>query len=130
MAEGFTDTASQIGTVLHGPQRKQGDNRGSHSDVGRPHVSLPRGVVGYKGDIAHSQMLPVSFVVSKQEELVLLERAAQRASEYIALELGDFALVEEISGVQIAVAQELVDVPVELVGSAGRNDADLRARTF
>ena len=73
-------------------------------------------------------MLAITFVISKQEQLVFLERPAQSSSEHIALELRDASLVKEIARVQRAVAKKFVHAAMQLIGARCGNDAHLSAR--
>ena len=72
-------------------------------------------------------MLAEAFVITKEEELVLLDGTAQRAAEAVAPEWRDGALVEEIARVERAIAQEFVERAVQAIAAGGRDDADLRA---
>ena len=85
------------------------------------------GCVGDEGDEGLAEVLAVAFVVGEEEELVLLDGAAERRAEVVALELGDAGAVEVVARVEEAVAEELVDGAVELVGAAGGGDGYLRA---
>ncbi|PYS35033.1 MAG: hypothetical protein DMG14_27970 [Acidobacteria bacterium] len=72
-----------------------------------------------------------SFIGSEQEHLVLLERASQSASKLIAFERrGANGLIEEVAGVQHAVAQIFERGSVQLVGPRGCHDVDLTSGPF
>src|SRR5262245_27725492 len=61
---------------------------------------------GYHRDAAARQHLPELFVSTKQEQLVLFQRATQCSSKLVPLERGSpDGLVEEVPGVKGAVAQ-------------------------
>ncbi len=74
-----------------------------------------RGVVGDEGDIGEAEVLAVALVVGEEEELVLLDGAAERAAEVVALELGNLCLVEVVARVEGGVAEELVCGAVEVI---------------
>src|SRR5690348_8943552 len=75
-------------------------------------------------------MLPKAFVVSEQEELILLDRAAQRTAKAVALELRDRPLIEKITRVQRAVAKKIVNRSMQFVGPGSGHDTHLAARTL
>ncbi len=75
-------------------------------------------------------MLPVTFVVTKPEQLVMAHRAAECGAEVIALKLRDICLVEIIARVQGAVAQKFIHRAVEFVSSRSGDDRYLRARAL
>ncbi len=78
---------------------------------------------------AQRQRLAEAFVVAEQEQLVLLERAAQRAAELVPAERRrNGRLVEEIARIESAVAQKFEQRSVQRIGSGLRHHADLRAR--
>ncbi len=92
--------------------------------------SQPRFGVGNHADVALRQHLPEAFIVTEQEPLVLLERTSQRAAELVSAKRRNRALVEEVAGVEIAVAEKLEQRTVQLVGARLSNHADLSARAF
>src|ERR1700674_4289702 len=61
------------------------------------------------------------FVVSKEERSVLEYRSANRSAKLVPLERRNCGSIEEISGVQCAIAEELVTTAVKLIGSGARN---------
>ena len=73
-----------------------------------------RGIVRNKADRAQTEMLAVTFVVTKSEQLVVAQRAAERRAKVIALKLRDLCLVEIIACVQRAIAQKFIHRAVEL----------------
>ena len=75
-------------------------------------------------------MLAIAFIISENESLVLLNRTAQRSSKIIALKLRDVALIEKIAGIEIAVADELVERAVQRIRASGGHDADLGTGTL
>ena len=112
------------GRLLRAKERAAGATEGSTptncslpGGVGK--VSLPGPVVGHQRDGAEAPVLAEALVVAEEEELVCLDRPAERAAELVALEDGDGALVEVVSGVKSAVADELECGAVDLVGAAG-----------
>src|SRR5579884_2079341 len=132
VTESFANGAAEIGPILEGPEREKRGRAGSQSDrcefaasIGKQ--PLAGSVVGHKRHIAQAEMLAKAFVVAENEKLVFLDGAAERGAEFVALELGDIALVEEIARVQIAVAEEFINTAVKLVCSGSRDDTDLRA---
>ena len=87
-------------------------------------------IIRHKCDVAQTENLAEAFVISKQEGLIFFDWCAQRAAEHIALEVRYFCLIEEISRIQRAVAQELVRVSVKLVRPRSGHDVDLGTRTL
>ncbi len=65
-------------------------------------------------------------IVGEEEQLVLLDRAADGAAEVVVVDSGHRGL-EEVAGVEIAVLNELVDGAVELVGSRLQDHVSDRA---
>src|SRR5438128_10673407 len=78
--------------------------------------ALARSVIRHNPDLAERQALLKSFVVPKQKQLVLLDRASQRCSKLIPLER-TLDIVEEVPGIQGAVAQKLEGASVPFVRS-------------
>ena len=84
---------------------------------------------GHNRDAAARQPLPEPFVVAEQEHLVFLDRASQYSSELMALERrGADGCIEEVPGVEGAVAQKFEHVSVQLVGPGGGHDVDRALR--
>src|SRR5215468_5950401 len=79
------------------------------------HSGGARNTVRHKGDVAHAKVLPVAFVVAEEKCFVAANWAAERAAEDVAPELGDIALIKEVSGVERAVAHELIYGAMELI---------------
>src|SRR5207245_10401887 len=80
---------------------------------------------------AHGQPLAKTFVISKEEHFVLLDWAAQRCAKLVALEgWRSSGCVEEVAGVEGAIAQILEEVSMQLVRSRRGHDADLSAGAF
>src|SRR5207244_3171267 len=86
--------------------------------------------VWHQRHVRKTEILPVAFVVAEQEELVLLDRAAQGQAEVITLELRNLLLIEVVSSVQRGIAQKLVRRPMQAVCAARRNDRDLGTLSF
>src|SRR5580693_8750944 len=104
----------QLGAIDGRPQRHvfqysriEIGGRGIDAGRGVRQLSQPDLVVGNDGDITQCQRLPESLVVSKNEQLVFLDRPAQRAAELVTTERRYRALVEKVFGIQIAVAKKL-----------------------
>ncbi len=62
---------------------------------------------GHKCDRSLVQVLAEALVVGEKESLVCPDRSAERGAELVALEGRSGALVEEIGGIEIVVAQKL-----------------------
>src|SRR5581483_11634231 len=75
-------------------------------------------------------VLAKTLIIPKEENFVLADRSAQRASEDVALKLRRAALIEVIASIERAVAKKFVSVPVNLVRARSSNNAHLRARSF
>ena len=116
---GVDAVLGDLGAVGDGPEVEQRLDAGDGGGAG--------GGVGDEGDEGLAEVLAVAFVVGEEEELVLAEGATEGGAEVVALELGDAGAVEVVAGVEVAVAEELVDGAVEGVGAAGGDDGDLRA---
>ena len=121
-----------FGAVLHGPEiqefRGDGVDGDRLFDSGRVGEIAETGlVIRNEGDVGDAEILAVAFVVGEEKELVFFDRTTEGGAVVVALELGDAGLVEVVAGVEEAVAKELVDVTVELVGAGGGDDGDLRA---
>src|SRR5215472_13442960 len=91
------DSTPEFRPVLHRPKIEQRLNTGNGGHA--------RGVVGHQGHVAKSKTLTESFIVSEDERLVCFDRAAQRSSEDISLELRNILLVKEIPRVQCTVSE-------------------------
>ena len=89
-----------------------------------------RGVVGDESEIAEAEVLAEAFVVDEEKGFVFYDRAAGGCAEDVAFEMRDVAVIEEVASVERAVAHEFVGGAVELVGSVGGDDVDLRAGTL
>src|SRR6202035_1026177 len=85
---------------------------------------------GDERDVAKTEILSVTLIVTKKEDLVAADGAAERAAEVVALELGDLLLIEVVACIERAVAQEFVGGAMQLIGAASGDDADLRALAF
>jgi len=70
----------------------------------------------------------VSFESRKEERTVLVDRAAERSAELIAIERLLVARIEEVLRIHFAVAIELEGCAVQFIGSGLRCDDDLSAR--
>src|SRR5579885_2014095 len=64
--------------------------------------------VGNEGNHSLALGLAQLFVVNEEEQLVFFDRSAEAAAELVLAEGGDAGSIEEIAGVQSAIAQELV----------------------
>src|SRR6266568_1766700 len=93
------------------------------------HHALPRERIRHRSGGRIRPPLSKALIVSEQEGLVLFDRPTQRCSELIALERRRVVLVEEVPGVQCAVAQIFKDASVQLVGPGSRDHADLSVRS-
>src|SRR5437016_2549491 len=79
----------------------------------------------YSGVLRHGCAGAAAFIVEEEEGPVLLDRPADRAAEIVPTHGRDFdagLIVEEVVGVQLVVAQEIVKAAVEFVGSRAGND--------
>src|SRR5205085_12466281 len=63
-------------------------------------------------DVGHAQGLAEALVVGEEESAALLYRRSHRSTELIPLEGRDLS-IEEVSGVQRAVAQEFICISVK-----------------
>ena len=124
---------SQFRAIGRGPELQQiGDARGEADvDEGAAGAggkqALARIRVGDECDVAKAEVLSVTLVVAKEEDLVATDGTAERAAEVVALKFGNLLLVEVVAGVERAIAQELIGCAMQSVGAAGGDDADLRA---
>ena len=119
MAEGLGDSAAEFRAVGHRPKRQQRFDGRIHANIllrarGVGEIALARLVVRYQGHGAQAPVLPEALVVAEEEELVLPNRAAQRAAELVALKFGNRSGVEVVAGIESAVADELKCRAVEL----------------
>ena len=96
-------------------RRRAGIRRGADQLAGQ--VAAARVGVGNQVDAGLVQVLAESFVVGEDERLVLLDRAAQRAAELVALKARHGSAVEEVARIEGVVAQEFVQRSVHLVAS-------------
>src|SRR5439155_3416052 len=126
----------QLRPVLHRPQVQE-----RRDAIGQPNlrqraclrvgkIAQSRIGVWHQRHVRKTEILPVAFVVAEQEELVLLDRAAQGQAEVITLELRNLLLIEVVSSVQRGIAQKLIRRPVQAVCAARRNDRDLGSLSF
>ena len=86
--------------------------------------SFPRVQRGHRVDISDALGLPYSLVVAKDECLVLADGTASRHAKLIALERLESWPIEKVSGIQSAVAKELISGAVERVRPRTRNAID------
>ena len=112
---------SNIGSRIWAPGR-------GFDNVAR-HQALASQCVRHVGNVRHVPPFPKSFIVSKQEDLVLLQRSSQFPSKLVPFErtLGG---LEVVPRVQAAVAQILEHASMQLVRSRRRYDYDLSASPF
>ena len=75
-------------------------------------------------------MLAEAFVVCEEEAFVLFDRPAQRAAKHVALKLWNRPVIEKVSSIECAVAQEFVGTAVQLIGASSGDNTHLRAWTF
>src|ERR1022692_871821 len=68
-----------------------------------------------------------SFVVAEEEQFVFRDRTAEGAAKLISAERSDIALIEEIPGIERAVAEEFKNGSVEPIAAGLSDDRDLRA---
>jgi len=73
--------------------------------------------------------LAEAFIISEQEGLVSAERAAERATEHIALKCRNVAMVKEVTGIQ-AIAHEFAEAAVGNVGTPSGHNGALRTGSF
>ncbi len=142
IVERFGDSA-EIGRAGRGrgpcvDQRRDADERQSRRRArdSAPGDQLARQVAAARvgvGNQVHAglmQVLAESFVIAEHEGLVLLDRAAQRDAELVALKARNGIRVEEVAGVEVVVAQEFVERSVQLIGSGLGDDQNLAAGTL
>src|SRR5213594_3247510 len=85
--------------------------------TGPPHT-LASAAIRHNRELAQRQALLKSFVVSKDKQLVLLDRASQRSAKLIPFKRRCArGLIEEVPGIEGAVAQILEAAAVPGVGS-------------
>ena len=89
-----------------------------------------RCIIGNQRHVAQSQVLVIPFKISECEGLVFLDRPTGRNAIVVSLELRDLSLIEEISGVQIAVTDKFVQAAMEFVSAGSGYNADLRPGLF
>ena len=111
-----------VRTVRNRPESEQWPNT--------RHSGGARNTVRYKGDVTHTKVLPIAFVVAEKKCFVAANWAAERAAEDVAPERGDIGLIKEVSGVERAVAHELIYGAMELICAPGGHDAYLRTGPF
>src|SRR5262249_12157476 len=126
-----------LDTVGGGPEggdewqhaRLQIGNRTAARPGSNRRQALARAVIRHNRELAQCQALLISFVVPKQKQLVLLDGASQGSPKLIPLER-TLDIIEEVPGIQGAVAQKLERASVPLVRPGGRHNADLPAGAF
>ena len=91
---------------------------------------MPCRVVGDERQVREPKPLTLSFVVEKQKGLVFLDWTTQRSTKLISLKGGNRGAVEEVPGIESAVAHELEHRTVQLVGAGLRDHADVRPGSF
>src|SRR5262249_52973091 len=69
-------------------------------------------VVGERDDARFTERLTETLIIHKKEHLVPLNRSAKRAAELPPAKGSRTRLVEEVAGIESAVAQESVNGPV------------------
>ena len=116
---GDRNSATEIRSIRYGPERQQRLN--ARDGAGS------RCIIGHERDVTEAKTLPKSLIISEKKCLVLSDGTPQRSSEHIPLKPGNLALIEEITRVQSAVPQKFVGASVDLIGSRGRHDVDLRS---
>ena len=80
---------------------------------------------GTTATLLRSQHLAKFFVVDEEEHFILFDRTAKSSAKLITLEgWRTDGLIEEVPGVEIAVAQILECVAVPLIGPGGGHDVD------
>ncbi len=77
-------------------------------------------------DAAHIQRLAKPLIIAEQEEAILFQRAAGRASELISAKGRNDALIERPRRIERAVSQKFKNRAMKLVRPGLRDDADLR----
>src|SRR5579884_807263 len=93
-------------------------------------VTKPRIVIRDKSHIAETEFLAEPFIIPKEKGLVFLKRPAQCPAEFVALELWNRTLIEEVARIQSAVSQELIAGSMQLVGAGRGHNIHLRTRAF
>src|SRR5439155_1463148 len=138
---GIGHTGTDIGPVRLRPQGEVWKDRGIKvrnrliDSVGVRQQALPRPQVWDNGNFRQVPHLTKTFIVSKNEGLVLLDGATGRSTKLISPERGDARVrrpnltVKEVPGIEGAVAQKLVPRAVEGIGAGLRHDADLSPGT-
>ena len=93
-------------------------NRTTARPSSRRHQALASAAIRHNRDLAQRQALLKSFVVSKDKQLVLLDRASQRSAKLIPFKRRCAGgLIEEVPGIEGAVAQILEAATVPGIGS-------------
>ena len=82
-----------------------------------------------RDSLRDTQNLAQSLVVTKYERLAFLDRTARRAAELVSFKWGDNRAVKKVPGIHGAVAEELINVSMELVRAGLRNDCLLYTST-
>src|SRR5437773_9538635 len=88
----------RLRTVGHGPQSQQ---RLYARDCAGSRIA-----VRHNREITQAKMLAEAFVVCEEEAFVLFDRPAQRAAKHVALKLWNRPVIEKVSSIECAVAQE------------------------
>src|SRR5438034_5648294 len=95
-----------------------GNRTTTHAGVSSRHQTLASAAIRHNRELAQRQALLKSFVVSKDKQLVLLDRASQRSAKLIPFKRRCArGLIEEVPGIEGAVAQILEAAAVPGVGS-------------
>src|SRR5258708_30772766 len=76
------------------------------------------------------QMLAVTFVIRKNEGLILPQRPSQRDPELIALKRRSRSHIKIIRGIKSVVTQKLISGTMQLVGTGLRDNDHLGAGTL
>jgi hypothetical protein len=114
--------ATQVPAVRAGEEVYERAASRVHGDVAGGQDAEACVVVGDDRDARDALELAQPLVAAEEEGLVLDDRAAEGEAELVAPELR-LPVVEEVARVQVVVAQELEDRPVEGVG-AGLGDGE------
>src|ERR1051326_59730 len=108
-----------------------GNRSTTHRGINSRHQALAGAVIGHSRELAQGQALLKSFVVPEDKHLIFLDGTSQRSSKLIALERRSAGgLIEEVPGVEGAIAQKLEGAAVPFVGPRGGHDADLTSGPF
>ena len=111
------------------------DGAGDRVSDGDDEVAVELVLRGQREHAERLEHLTETFIVEEEEELVLDDRAAEVDAVLVAIEgrllegsgdagAADGQRLEEAGGVEVGVADELVDRGVEVVGAAVRCDVD------